>query len=105
MEKYRVMPEIIEELNLKRFSDDKDIYFYRPQPSEENPTGYGGRMSILECLTMTEELRRMVMKGATAGDLQKQAQSEGMLTMYEDGLLKCLAGDTSFEEVIRVSHE
>ncbi len=105
MEKYKVMPEMIEELNLNRFSDDKDLHFYRPQPSEENPTGYGGRMSILECLTMTEELRRMVMKGATAGDLQKQAQTEGMLTMYEDGLLKCLVGDTSFEEVIRVSHE
>ncbi len=54
---------------------------------------------------MTEELRRMVMKGATAGELQVQAQQEGMLTMYQDGLLKCLAGETSFEEVIRVSHE
>ncbi|MGJ8662309.1 MAG: type II secretion system ATPase GspE [Marinicella sp.] len=105
MEKYQVMPEMIDELDLRRFSNDKDLHFYRPQPSEENPTGYSGRMSILECLTMTEELRRMVMKGATAGELQKQAQAEGMLTMYEDGLLKCLAGDTSFEEVIRVSHE
>ncbi len=105
MEKYQVMPEMVEELNLARFTDDKEIHFYRPQPSEENPTGYTGRMSILECLSMTEELRRMVMKGATAGELQQQAQKEGMLTMYEDGLLKCLAGDTSFEEVIRVSHE
>ena len=45
------------------------------------------------------------MKGATAGELQRQAQKEGMITMYQDGLLKCLAGETSFEEVIRVSHE
>ena len=36
--------------------------------------------------------------------IQVQAQQEGMLTMYEDGLLKCLDGETSFEEVIRVSH-
>lgn len=105
MERYRVMPEMAKELNLDRLTEDQEWHFYRPRPSEENPTGYAGRMSILECLNMTEELRRMVMQGATAGELQRQAQSEGMLTMYEDGLLKCLAGDTSFEEVIRVSHE
>lgn len=105
MEKYQVMPEMTEELKLKELTGDDEFYFYRPQPSEENPTGYAGRMSILECLTMTEELRRMVMKGATAGDLQRQAQNEGMLSMYQDGLLKCIAGETSFEEVIRVSHE
>ncbi len=99
------MPEMIDELNLQKLSDDKEFNFYRPRPSEENPTGYKGRMSILECLTMTEELRRMVMKGATAGELQRQAQDEGMLNMYQDGLLKCIAGETSFEEVVRVSHE
>jgi general secretion pathway protein E len=105
MEKYRVMPEMVEELGLKTLAGGDEHHFYRPRPSEENPTGYTGRMSILECLSMTEELRRMVMKGATAGELQRQAQAEGMLTMYQDGLLKCLAGETSFEEVIRVSHE
>jgi len=105
MERYRVMPEMVEELKLRELREQDEYYFYRPKPSAENPTGYNGRMSILECLTMTEELKRMVMKGATAGELQKQAQKEGMLTMYQDGLLKCLDGDTSFEEVIRVSHE
>lgn len=105
MEKYSVMPEVVEELKLHEISDANEFHFYRPQPSETNPTGYGGRLSILECLTMTEDIRRLVMKGATSGELQRQAQAEGMLTMYQDGLLKCLAGDTSFEEVIRVSHE
>ncbi|WP_449288540.1 type II secretion system ATPase GspE [Marinicella sediminis] len=105
MEKYQVMPEMVNELGLDQLAGSNEHFFYRPRPSEENPTGYAGRMSILECLTMTEELRRMVMKGATAGELQVQAQQEGMLTMYQDGLLKCLAGETSFEEVIRVSHE
>lgn len=105
MERYQVMPEMVDELKLHEISDEKEFYFYRPQPSEGNPTGYSGRLSILECLTMSEDIRRLVMKGATAGELQRQAQAEGMLTMYQDGLLKCLAGDTSFEEVIRVSHE
>lgn len=105
MERYRVMPEMVEELKLHELSEADEFYFYRPKPSEQNPTGYAGRLSILECLTMSEEIRRLVMQGATAGELQRQAQAEGMLTMYQDGLLKCLAGDTSFEEVIRVSHE
>lgn len=105
MEKYQVMPEMLEELELKNLIDSDGYYFYRARASADNPTGYSGRMSILECLTMSEELRRMVMQNATAGDLQKQARREGMLTMYEDGLVKCLSGDTSFEEVVRVTQE
>ena len=54
---------------------------------------------------MSDHLRRMVMQHATSGDLQKQAVSEGMRTMYQDGLLKCLAGITSVEEVLRVTQE
>ena len=104
MERYQVMPEMVEELGLRKLKEQDEYFFYRAQPSKENPTGYAGRMSILECLVMTEELKRMVMKGATADEIQLQAQREGMLTMYEDGLLKCLDGETSFEEVIRVAH-
>ena len=105
MEKYQVMPEMEKELNLKSLAPNQEHFFYRAQPSAENPTGYSGRMSILECLTMSEEIRRLVMQNATAGELQRQAMAEGMLTMYQDGLMKCLAGDTSFEEVIRVTQE
>ena len=105
MEKYQVMPEMEKELGLKKLAPAAEHHFYKARPSTENPTGYSGRMSILECLTMSEELRRLVMQNATAGELQKQAMQEGMLTMYQDGLLKCLAGETSFEEIIRVTQE
>ncbi|WP_395374376.1 type II secretion system ATPase GspE [Marinicella sp. W31] len=105
MEKYPVMAEMEKELNLKNLAPKGEHFFYRAQPSAENPTGYSGRMSILECLTMSEEIRRLVMQNATAGELQRQAMAEGMLTMYQDGLMKCLVGDTSFEEVIRVTQE
>ena len=42
---------------------------------------------------------------ALVGELQKQAVAEGMRTMYQDGLLKCLRGVTSVEEVLRVTQE
>ena len=51
---------------------------------------------------MTDALRSLVMKHATAGDLRAEAIRDGMVTMYEDGLRKALAGVTTFEEVLRV---
>jgi general secretion pathway protein E len=68
-------------------------------------TGYIGRVSILEMLPITDTLRSMVMKHATATDLRAEAIREGMLTMYEDGLRKALKGVTTFEEVLRVTRE
>jgi general secretion pathway protein E len=54
---------------------------------------------------MTDEIRRMVMKQATSGDIERQAVAEGMRTMYQDGMIKALEGATSAEEVLRVTQE
>ena len=60
---------------------------------------------VAEVLTMTDPVRRLVMKHATSGEIQNQAVSEGMRTMYQDGLLKCLRGVTTLDEVLRVTQE
>ena len=73
--------------------------------SENNLTGYSGRMSILEFLEMSDPIRRLIMEHATAGEIQAQAIKEGMTSIYEDGLLKCLEGRTSYEEILRVSQD
>jgi general secretion pathway protein E len=73
--------------------------------SPEIPTGYHGRTSILELLEMSDPLRRLVMQHATSGELQDQAVSEGMRTMYQDGLLKCQRGVTTLDEILRVTQE
>ncbi len=104
-EPFRALPEMVDELGLRELTDADPITLYRPGSSEANPTGYKGRSSIIELLTMTDELRRMVMKQATAGELERQAVAEGMRTMYQDGMLKALAGTTSVEEVLRVTQE
>jgi general secretion pathway protein E len=102
---FEVLPEMVDELGLRQLTDADPITLYRPGTSEVNPTGYKGRSSIIELLEMTDEIRRMVMKQATAGEIERQAVSEGMRTMYQDGMLKALAGTTSPEEVLRVTQE
>jgi general secretion pathway protein E len=102
---FEVLPEMIDELGLRELTDRESITLYRPGASEANPTGYEGRCSIVELLLMSDEIRRMVMRQATSGEIERQARAEGMRTMYQDGMLKALAGTTSAEEVLRVTQE
>ena len=104
-EPYELLPEVVEEIGLKELGERDRYVFYRPVPTEANPNGYHGRTSILELLTMTDPIRRMVMRHATSGEIQDLAVSEGMRTMYFDGLNKCLAGVTTLEEVLRVTQD
>ena len=104
-EAYEVLPEVVRELGLHKFTDEERIRMYHPGSSEGCPTGYRGRTGIHEILLVSEEIRRMVMKHATSTEIERQARNEGMRTMYEDGLIKALEGVTSAEEVLRVTQE
>ena len=104
-EPYEVLPEVAHELGLPELDGQERYRFYRARTSVENPTGYRGRTSILELLEMSDPIRRLVMRHATSGELQDLAVSEGMRTMYEDGLIKCQKGITTLEEVLRVTQE
>ena len=98
-------PEVVKSMGLDKLIKQDEYAFYKPVSSENNLTGYSGRMSILEFLEMSDPIRRMIMNHATAGEIQKQACKEGMRSIYEDGLLKCLDGKTSYEEILRVSQD
>jgi len=79
-----------------------EIPFYRPIPSKEAPDGYKGRIGIFEVLPVTQTIKELITKEATADEIEKQAKKEGMLTMIEDGFVKSAQGITSIEEVLRV---
>jgi general secretion pathway protein E len=64
-------------------------------------TGYLGRTGVFEVMAPGEELRRLFLRGATAGALRERAIAEGMLTMRRDGMLKVEQGITTPDEVIR----
>ena len=82
-----------------------DVPFYRPKQSEEHPDGFSGRIGIHEIMRITPSIKDLVMKGATAGEIDKQARGEGMLSMLEDGIYKAVQGITTIEEVLRVAAE
>ncbi|GMR15633.1 MAG: type II secretion system ATPase GspE [Gammaproteobacteria bacterium] len=104
-EAVQLLPEVAAEMGFGEFLVQDTYTVYRPVPSEENPSGYFGRTSILELLQMTDSIRRLIMQQATSGEIHELAVQEGMRTMYQDGLLKCLQGVTTIEEVLRVTQE
>ncbi len=68
-------------------------------------TGYLGRSGIHEMLMMSDGIRGLVLKNADASALKRQAISEGMQTLRDEGACKVLAGITTPEEVARVTQE
>lgn len=66
-------------------------------------TGYKGRAGIYEVLDNTEAIQKLIVAGATSEDIQNTAVKNGMMTMQIDGLIKALRGQTSIEEILRVT--
>ena len=105
-EPHPALPEVVEQMNLRRYVPQGEILVYRPVGCPECAgTGYWGRVCIIEMMTITDNLRSLVMRHATAGDIRAAAIMEGMETMFENGVRKSLAGITTIEEVLRVTRE
>ena len=64
-------------------------------------TGYSGRTGVYEVMALSEEIRRLLLKGAGSADIKAQALSEGMVTMRRSAMLKVQQGVTTPLEVIR----
>ena len=94
----------IRDLGLDRLTDTATPTLYRAAGCRAcDNTGYRGRTSILELMVMTEPLRRAVIARADADTLHRVAREEGMVDMHTDGLRKAIAGQTSIEEIERVT--
>ncbi|RWZ79728.1 MAG: type II/IV secretion system protein [Candidatus Chaera renei] len=72
---------------------------------ECNGTGYRGRIGIYEVLANSLEVQKLIVANATSNNIQDQSIKEGMVTMQLDGLIKALRGQTSIEEILRVTRE
>jgi len=98
----RILEILREEKLVKPKQTFNKIPFFRPKPTKDCPEGYKGRIGIFEVLPVTETIKDLIVKQATADQVQAQAQKEGMRTMIEDGFIKAAQGITSIEEVLRV---
>jgi type IV pilus assembly protein PilB len=101
LEEYKPDPE-----NLRRLELNPQATYVRGKGCEHcSKTGYRGRIGIYEVLDMTSELRRMILAGKHANDIQRAAMNTGMVTLRQDANDKVLAGVTTVEEVMRVTAE
>jgi type IV pilus assembly protein PilB len=66
-----------------------------------NNTGYKGRIGLYEVMEITDEIRELILIGASALELRKKAIDDGMITLRESGLYKIREGVTTIEEVVR----
>ncbi len=94
-----ILRDKIEALSGRRI----DGVFYTGKGCEEcRNTGYRGRIGIFELLSLTPELKEMILQKRSNAELKSTAQ-KGMMTMHQDALQKAAAGITSLEEILRVS--
>jgi len=88
---------------LKSLDENITIYKANPKGCDEcKGTGYKGRTAVHEILEVDEEMRKLIVRGATAEDIRELAKRKGMRTLYEAGILKVRRGITDIAEVQRV---
>jgi len=108
-EAYTPLPQILDEIKSGLgllYKEKEDVKLYKGKGCNEcGNTGYTGRIGIYETLTISEKIAALVLQSADSGTIEKEAISEGMITMKQDGYLKALQGITTIEEVIRVAQE
>jgi type II secretory ATPase GspE/PulE/Tfp pilus assembly ATPase PilB-like protein len=101
-EEFQPDPEIFEKLNIE---NDGSTLYRGAGCSRCKGRGYVGRAPILEVLPVSETIRRLVIKRASAAVVKNQAISEGMKSLRMVGIDKAKEGVTTLEEVLRVTSE
>lgn len=90
-------------------TDENGIKFLWKAANDDNEdgahNGYKGRVGIYEVLGISLPIQKMITANATSNEIQDTAITEGMTTMQTDGLIKALRGETTIEEVLRVTKE
>jgi type IV pilus assembly protein PilB len=106
-----IKKEVIESLKGVRAEelesvDLKNIHMYYGEGCEKcGKTGYKGRVAIIELFPVTGTMQDMVVSKVSPQHIFEEASKIGMITMRQDGIIKVLLGETTYEEVIRVTSE
>ncbi|GLI53928.1 type IV-A pilus assembly ATPase PilB [Thermodesulfovibrio yellowstonii] len=84
----------------------EQIKIYSPQGCPEcNNTGYSGRIALYEVMPIKEEIKELVLTGAPATEIKKEAVKLGMITLRQSGINKIIQGITSVDEVMKITFE
>lgn len=108
-EKYKVNKEILEKLQIYSFCHEHGgaNEFFRPKGCVYcGHSGYRGRVALIEIILLDDKIKKMIMEKLPESEVVQYAKKyRGYDSLKEDGFLKCLNGETSIEEVIRVTSE
>ncbi len=103
---YDAPGELVQKLGLKRVSNQRRFELFAASGCADcHETGYRGRVAILEIVQISDDLRSLILRRATQSELKQQAIADGMRPLFEDGLRKALAGETTVDEVLRVTRD
>lgn len=90
----------------KQKASGSDLKFYHGKGCKNcGDTGYKSRIGLFEILGITETIKELILKKESSNIINETAIKEGMVTMLQDGILKCLDGLTTIEEVWRTTKE
>jgi type IV pilus assembly protein PilB len=98
---YPAPPEALVEVGFTAEEATKVKTFKGKGCSTCNNTGYKGRIGLYEVMEVTDEIRELILIGASALELRKKAIDDGMISLRESGLHKIRSGVTTIEEVVR----
>ena len=101
----KVLKTLKEEKVVEKSDTWDKVPFWRIKKDVSSEDGFSGRVGIHEILKVSPTIKEIILKSGTSDDIQLQAEKEGMLTMYEDGIFKAVQGITTIEEVLRVISE
>jgi len=107
-EEERVIKKSLDGMPAKYKKDvsKKDLSVWRPAGCKEcNGIGYKGRIGIFEAFLVDDKVEKMILKKPSEADLKEAMERQEMVTMFDDGILKVLAGITSLEELNRVAQD
>jgi type IV pilus assembly protein PilB len=100
-QEHQMPPEALAEVGFE-LEEAKSIKTYKGKGCVTcNSTGYKGRIGLYEVMEITDEIRELILIGASALELRKKAIDDGMITLRQSGLYKIREGVTTIEEVVR----
>ncbi len=108
-EEKKKIEDVVESVSEKSGINKADypiVKIYKPEGCVKcNNTGYSGRTTISEVLVIDRDIQNLINKNALPSEIKEKAVANGMITMFQDGILAVLEGKTSLEEIRRTVGE
>ena len=104
IEEIRISETLYNKLMIARVLPGKDMVFWKGRGCNHcQGSGYSSRLVVSEVLVLSPAVKKRILSGSGEMEIKSVARAEGMKTMREDALLKASRGQTTLEEVVRVT--